>query len=38
MRPTSNSDRENIVRAKQRGEKRETIALWLNVSISTVDN
>jgi transposase len=37
MRPTSNSDRENIVRAKQRGEKRETIALWLNVSISTVD-
>jgi len=37
MRPTSESDRENIVRAKQRGEKREAIALWFNVSISTVD-
>jgi transposase len=37
MKPTSNADRENIVRAKQRGEKRETIALWFNVSVSTVD-
>jgi transposase len=37
MRPTSDADRENIVRAKQRGEKRETIALWFNVSVSTVD-
>jgi transposase len=37
MRPTPNADRENIVRAKQRGEKREAIALWFNVSVSTVD-
>ena len=37
MRPTDNKTRENIIKAKQRKEKRETIALWLDVSVSTVD-
>jgi transposase len=37
MRPTDNKTRENIILAKQRKEKRETIAFWLNVSVSTVD-
>ena len=37
MKPTDEKTRENIVLAKQRNEKRQTIALWLNVSISTVD-
>ena len=37
MRPTENKTRENIVAAKQRNEKRETIAFWFGVSVSTVD-
>jgi transposase len=37
MQPTENKTRENIIKAKQRKEKRETIAFWLNVSVSTVD-
>ena len=37
MKPTEEKTRENIVQAKNRGEKRITIATWLNVSISTVD-
>jgi transposase len=37
MRATDNKTRENIIKAKQRNEKRETIAFWLNVSVSTVD-
>ena len=37
MKPTDDKTRENIVKAKQRGEKRETIAQWLNVSLSTID-
>ena len=37
MKPTDNKTRENIILAKQRNEKRETIAFWLNVSVSTVD-
>jgi len=37
MRATDNKIRENIILAKQRKEKRETIAFWMNVSVSTVD-
>ena len=37
MRPIDNKTRENIISAKQRNEKRETISLWLGISISTVD-
>lgn len=37
MRPTDDKTRENIILAKKRGEKREKIAYWLNVSISTID-
>ena len=37
MRPTDNKTRENIILAKQRKEKREAIAFWMNVSVSTVD-
>ena len=37
MKPTDDKTRENIILAKQRGEKREKIAYWLNVSISTID-
>jgi len=37
MRATDNKTRENIILAKQRNEKRETIAFWMNVSVSTVD-
>ena len=37
MRPIDNKTRENIIFAKQRNEKRETISLWLGISISTVD-
>ena len=37
MKPIDKKTRENIVSAMIRGEKRETIALWLGVSISTVD-
>ena len=37
MRPTDNKTRENIILAKQRNEKRETIAFWMNVSVSNVD-
>ncbi len=37
MKPTDDKTRENIIIAKQRGEKRERIAYWLNVSISTID-
>lgn len=37
MKATSESTRNNIIEAKQRGEKRETIARWLSISISTVD-
>jgi len=37
VRATDNKTRENIVLAMQRKEKRSTTALWLNVSISTID-
>jgi len=37
VRATDNKTRENIILAMQRKEKRGTIALWLNVSISTID-
>jgi transposase len=37
MRATDDKTRENIVLAMQRKEKRNTIALWLNVSLSTID-
>ena len=37
MKPTDDKTRENIILAKQRGEKREKIAYWINVSISTID-
>ena len=37
MRPVDDKIRENIIAAKKRNEKRETIALWLGVSKSTVD-
>ena len=37
MRPVDNKTRENIIAAKNRSEKRETISLWLGVSISTID-
>jgi len=37
MRPTEEKTRENIIAAKQRKEKRGTIATWLGISISTVD-
>ena len=37
MRPIDNKTRENIISAKKRNEKRETISLWLGISISTVD-
>lgn len=36
-KPTDNKTRKNILDAKQRGETRKTIAMWLNISISTVD-
>jgi hypothetical protein len=36
MRATDNKTRENIVLAMQRKEKRNTIAMWLNVSLSTM--
>jgi len=37
MRPTEEQTRENIIAAKLRKEKRETIAIWLGISISTID-
>jgi len=37
MRATDDKTRENIVLAMQRKEKRNTISMWLNVSISTID-
>ena len=37
MRPVDEKTRANIIAAKQRNERRETIALWLGVSISTID-
>ena len=37
MRPSGYDIRNRIIAAKLRGEKREAIALWLGVSISTVD-
>jgi len=37
MRATDDKTRENIVLAMQRKEKRNTIAMWLNVSLSTID-
>ncbi|MDR1993830.1 MAG: hypothetical protein LBQ98_10160 [Nitrososphaerota archaeon] len=37
MRATDDKTRENIVLAMQRKEKRNTIAMWLNISISTID-
>jgi transposase len=37
MRATDDKTRENIVLAIQRKEKRNTIATWLNISISTID-
>jgi transposase len=36
MRPISNANRELIILAKQRGEKEAAIALWLNISKSSV--
>ena len=37
MKPTAKQLRENIIIAKQRGEKGATIAFWFNISLSTVD-
>jgi transposase len=37
MQPTSSEKREQIIAAKQRGEKTETIILWTKVSKSTID-
>ena len=37
VRATDNRTRENIVLAMQRKEKRSSISLWLNVSLSTID-
>lgn len=37
MKPTSQEKREQIVSAKQRGEKTENIILWVKVSKSTID-
>jgi len=37
MRATSQEKREQIVAAKMRGEKTETIIQWLGVSKSTID-
>jgi len=37
VRATDDKTRENIVLAMQRKEKRSTISMWLNVSISTID-
>ncbi|MDR0797354.1 MAG: hypothetical protein LBE70_01325 [Nitrososphaerota archaeon] len=37
VRETDNKTRENIVLAMQRKEKRSSISMWFNVSISTVD-
>ena len=37
MRATDNKTRENIVLAMQHKEKRNTTAMWLNVSLSTID-
>jgi transposase len=37
MRATSPEKREQIIEAKQRGEKTEAIMLWVKVSKSTVD-
>jgi transposase len=37
MRATDDKTRENIVLAMQRKEKRNTITMWLNVSLSTID-
>ena len=37
MRPSGYDIRNRIIAAKLRGEKREAIALWLGVSVSTVD-
>jgi hypothetical protein len=37
VRATDNKTRENIVLAMQHKEKRSSISMWLNVSLSTVD-
>lgn len=37
MQPTSPEKREQIIEAKLRGEKTETIILWVKVSKSTID-
>jgi len=37
MQPIDNKTRENVILAKRRNEKRETISVWLGISISTVD-
>ena len=37
MKPTSSEKREQIISAKQRGEKTENIILWVKVSKSTID-
>jgi transposase len=37
VRATDNKTRENIISAMQHKEKRNTIATWLNVSLSTID-
>lgn len=38
MRPISNEKRELIIEARERGEKIETIARWVQVSESSVKN
>jgi transposase len=38
MKPISMDKREIIVAARKRGENPETIALWVNVSVSSVYN
>jgi len=37
VRATEDKTRENIVLAMQRKEKRNAIAMWLNVSLNTID-
>jgi len=37
MKPVGENIRSNIIAAKQRGEKGQTIAKWLNISLSAVN-
>jgi transposase len=37
MRPVDEKTRANIIAAKQRNEKRKTIALWFGIDMSTID-